>query len=515
MKKWIASIAVLLAVTTLTSCQLLLPDLSDYPSFSWGDFYEEFSSKPWGKPDSSSNGSTSDSPSSSSSTSSNAGTSSDAEEEVNELTFTKKQFGNYLKKDGPLTQEGLPSLGNPKMLVIPINLRTKNATTTILKDVQTAFCGTSAETGWESVESYYKKSSYGKLDLDCDVMQSWFTPKYSASYYNAYYDEYTGANGSTLILREALAYYESKLDLTEYDYDKDGYIDSVWLIYNCAVDYESDDSIYWAFMNWEYDDRKYDGVKAYNYAFAGTDFMYEELDPHASKPIKVNAHTYIHETGHLMGLDDYYDYDEETGPSGGTYCADMMDDSIGDHGVISKMLLGWVTPTIVTGSGVGEYTLSSFTKTGEFLLISDHEITSIYDEYFLVEFYTNEGLNENDRPILNDGYEVAEGIRIMHVDARIYYNKEGKVDVNPGDAYTTGFLYDNSDTSKKFLDNLRADYGKEMREYLYPESLYTANGVVFGRDIWATHRYHSGTALNFRLEVKSIANGNCTVKITK
>ena len=33
MKKWIASIAVLLAVTTLTSCQLLLPDLSDYPSF--------------------------------------------------------------------------------------------------------------------------------------------------------------------------------------------------------------------------------------------------------------------------------------------------------------------------------------------------------------------------------------------------------------------------------------------------------------------------------------------------
>ena len=78
---------------------------------------------------------------------------------------------------------------------------------------------------------------------------------------------------------------------------------------------------------------------------------------------------------------------------------------------------------------------------------------------------------------------------------------------------TTGFLYDNSDTSKKFLDNLRADYGKGMREYLYPESLYTPNGIVFGRDIWNTHRYHRGTALNFRLQVKSIANGQCTVRI--
>ncbi|MBE6933462.1 MAG: hypothetical protein E7462_00175 [Ruminococcaceae bacterium] len=428
--------------------------------------------------------------------------------------FTTTAFPNSLKKDGPLTTKGLPSVGSPKLLVIPVNLDNSKKTSAALNDIKTAFTGTEQSTGWQSVESYYSTSSYGKLNLDCVVLDEWFTPSRTASEYESYYDEENDADGSILILREALAYYESKLDFNDYDYDKDGYIDSVWLVYNCDVDYESDDSLYWAFVSWEYEETTYDGLKAYNYAFAGTDFMHEDTDMYPTEDILVDSHTYVHETAHLMGVDDYYDYDSKHGPQGGTYSADMMDSTLGDHGVITKLLLGWVSPTVVTGTGTGNYSLSSFTTTGDFLLVSDHEITSIYDEYFLIEFYTNDGLNANDSPILDDKYEVAEGIRIMHVDARICYNFKGEIDWNEGDSYSTGFLYDNSDTGKLFQNNLRADYSTKMEEYLYPESLYRDGSVVFGEDIWQKHRYHSGSALNFTLEVLDIQNDLCQFEIT-
>ena len=431
----------------------------------------------------------------------------------NGLQFTTQAFPNSLKKDGPLTAEGLPSVGNPKLLVIPVNLDDSKKTNDLLEDIEIAFSGTEKETGWESVESYYYESSYHQLNLDCDVMDEWFTPSKSASYYENYYDSKNDVDGSILILREALEYYEDKLDLTDYDYDKDGYIDSVWLVYNYDVDYYDDESIYWAFVSWEYEEYTYDGLMACNYAFGGTDFMYEESDMYDTDDIHVDAHTFIHETGHLMGLDDYYDYDTETGPSGGTYSADMMDGNIGDHGVISKMLLGWVKPTIVTGTGEGTYSLSSFATTGKFLLISDHEVTSVYDEYFLVEFYTNDGLNAHDQPILDDDYIVAEGIRVMHVDARLNYNKHGQIEWNEGDSYVTGFLYDNSDTDKLFLDNLRADYGSRMEEYLWPESLYREGEEIFGKDVWKNHKYHSGSKLNFTLEVLGIKNDLCEIKL--
>ena len=39
------------------------------------------------------------------------------------------------------------------------------------------------------------------------------------------------------ILDEALTHFDSAYDFSDYDLDNDGYIDSVWLIYNSPVDY--------------------------------------------------------------------------------------------------------------------------------------------------------------------------------------------------------------------------------------------------------------------------------------
>ena len=438
------------------------------------------------------------------------------------VTLSKRHFDDNMKKNGPFAEDAFPSLGSPKFLVIPVNFDDTKKTSELRSDIVKAFTGTAEETGWESVKSYYEKSSYGKLTLDAEVTE-WFTPSHNASYYETYYDEATDEDGSCLLVKEALNHFDSTYDYSSYDYDEDGFIDSIWLIYNAPVDYEEAD-FWWAYQTKTGYDDVWDGVKSSRYGFAGTDFMNpenEELDYNAEN-ILVDAHTFIHESGHLMGLEDYYDYDPNKGPDNNMYGADMMDANIGDHCSFNKLLLGWVDPTIVTGDGLKEVSLHSFTETGEFLLIADHDLESIYEEYFLIEFYTNTGLNENDEPIMSDKDEntgaitnEAVGIRILHVDARLSLDREGNVVENGDTSYPgTGFIYDNSGTSKTLIENLRADFGPDMEEYLWPESLYTSESGVFGVDIWSTFKLNDGTSLMFTLKVKDITDGVCTFEIT-
>ena len=134
----------------------------------------------------------------------------------------------------------------------------------------------------------------------------------------------------------------------------------------------------------------------------------------------VDAHTYIHETGHMMGLDDYYTYDGGIGPIGGI---DMMDYNIIDHDVFSKFAYGWIKPMVVSGSC--EITLNSAAETGESILIptGDSWNGTAFDEYLLLEYYTPTVLNQQDSEKKYAGNNkqgfTERGVRIFHVDARL------------------------------------------------------------------------------------------------
>lgn len=417
------------------------------------------------------------------------------------FTFSKKEYDSRLGVDGPLTEEAFPSIGNPKMLVIPVNLKDSEKTPKNLKEIKTAFTGTSDATGWESVQSYYAKSSYGKLNMEITVLSEWFTPKYTASYYESYSDE--ESDGSTLILREALAHFDDKIDYSEYDYNNDGYIDGVWLIYNYDVNFDSDDSIFWAYTYWNYEETKYDGVEAYYYAWAGIDFMHpttEEAGFYDPSDITVDAHTYIHETGHMMGLDDYYDYDESAGAnSKGFYGCDMMDFNIGDHSAISKLLLGWVNPIIAEGKGTGTIDLKSFTTSGEFIIVADHKLNSIYDTYWTIEFYTNDGLNAHDKPF--DSNTVSYGIRIMEIHAEKNL-VNGQVEYNSG-TYQTGFKYDNSDESIMFADGIYEKTPEAFNSFsVNADCLYQVNEAM------------KQNGIPFELVVNSMTGESANITIT-
>ena len=101
----------------------------------------------------------------------------------------KVHFNDSMKINGPFAEDAFPSIGTPKMLVIPVNLDNSKKTDQTLNDIKIAFAGTAEQTGWESVKSYYYKSSYQKLNIDF-VFTDWFTPSNDASYYETYSDKY-------------------------------------------------------------------------------------------------------------------------------------------------------------------------------------------------------------------------------------------------------------------------------------------------------------------------------------
>ncbi|MDE5592913.1 MAG: hypothetical protein K2I75_03165, partial [Clostridiales bacterium] len=360
-------------------------------------------------------------------------------------TFDNERLQDKITKTGdePDPAIGLPSKGKYNALVIPVQFSGMTIGNNDLADLNTAFNGDYEGTGWESVHSYYYKSSYGQLDISFDIAKynivqqvPTFTAKYGYSYYESHTATEQGEtynDGDNLLLHEALKYYDDYIDFSDYDYNGDGTIDAVYLIYSAPVDYDGNDPFYWAYVTWNYDDSQYDGKNVFYYLFAGLDFMIESVHGGFTNEyypeidgLKVNASTYVHETGHLLGLDDYYDYDERSGSNEGLGGADMMDATVGDQNVYSKIMLGWLTPQIITTTQT--VTIKSSQERGDAILIPLNFNNSYFCEYLLIDLYSADGLNamhaSADNSYLYDGADY--GVRIYHVSSSIndVYNRD-------------------------------------------------------------------------------------------
>lgn len=331
--------------------------------------------------------------------------------------------------------DSLVSTGSPKILVLPIELKDYPFASQTLTDLQTVLNGNGAsDTGyWESLASFYKKSSFGVFTPSYVVASAYQTNLTPSELMKKNTDSQTA---SSLILEEAVANYKtvSKDSGTQFDSDHDGLIDATIMVYSCpdasksstikAVDPKGD--LFWAYCYWDYDNAANASTTSpigVNYFWMSYDFIYETV----SSP-KVDAHTLIHESGHLMGLDDYYCYDDATyngntvtpAPMGGVA---MMDENVTDHDAFSKIALNWIKPYVVTGNA--RITIHPSSTSGEAILIPAHGKSwngTAFDEYMLVELYTPTGLNELDSATKysydTKGYTGA-GIRLTHVDARI------------------------------------------------------------------------------------------------
>ena len=338
-----------------------------------------------------------------------------------------------------------PSVGNAKILVIPIWLTdSKNYIAvenkdTIRNDIANAYFGTNEETGWRSVKSYYEEESQGRLTLDGTVSE-WYTDTNSSSTYGP---ESSGLQKTTELVSKATKWYfdnhgsESKRD---YDCDGDGYLDGVMLIYG-APNYShltngNSKKNLWAYCYWLQDtsvkNRFNPGANAF--FWASFDFMFGSniMASHCgisssykyasgdTAHMNIDAHTFIHEMGHMFGLNDYYDYSGQYVPAGGF---SMQDQNVGGHDPFSSFALGWGQAYVPTES-VTIY-LKPFTQSGEMIILSPswNSYNSAFDEYLVLEYYTADGLNDLDSTYnycnVSPTGSRQSGIRLWHVDARL------------------------------------------------------------------------------------------------
>ena len=371
-------------------------------------------------------------------------------------------YGNYAKNNiYPIS--ATPSKGKAKLLVIPVwftdsaNFIQEAKRSNVYEDIKTVYFGKNTDAGWRSVKTYYEEESHGALKLEGTVSE-WYECNKS---YQLYRRDDTHDNTASLVNEATKWYFDTSNPSdkrTDYDCDKDGYLDGVMLIYAAPALYGQDggssDSNLWAYCYWTQNSSAKNVVKPGVNAFfwASYDFMYDK--DHArtrtgknyasgdnSNNVSVDAHTYIHEMGHMFGLEDYYDYSKYGYlPAGGF---NMQDHNVGSHDPFSVFALGWGKAYIPTTSA--NINLKPFTTSGEMIILSPNwnEYNSPFDEYLILEYYTADGLNYFDA---NHAYmsgikqyptgSLDAGIRLWHVDARLLYTNSNsfsaaKVTTNP------------------------------------------------------------------------------------
>ena len=345
---------------------------------------------------------------------------------VYDVDFTNATYVKDVTEQGYYL-DGCPTKGNVKVLVIPVEFSDVTAASKgySLEKVNLAFNGGAGTTDYYSVSEYYNISSYGQLDLEFVVWDSWFRPTNNSSYYASATMDYYGSDvevGDQMIMDEALAYLEGKMDLSQFDADGNAIIDAVVMVNTLEIDSES--NFQWAYRYWNLytNDEgyyyEYDGVSANDYLWAPYQFLMEAYDNEGEVYYDedvMNTYTFIHEFGHVLGADDYYDTAYVGAPMDGL---DIMDSMLGDHNAYTKFNYGWLTNSrLIVAEESVTVTLEAFSDNGDTIIIANNwdDALGAYQEYFIVVYYTQSGLNGGDY-----GYFLSEGIIVYHVNASLY-----------------------------------------------------------------------------------------------
>ncbi len=464
-----------------------------------------------------------------------------------------------------------PSVGEANILVIPVwftdsnNHIASSNKSKIREDIQKAYFGTNSDTGWRSVKTYYEEESHGALTLTGTV-SSWYEPGERSSKYGND-DDYT-SNTRSLVRKATDWYFNNNTSVSRKSFDKDGdgYLDGVMLIY-AAPDYAAAKSSYdnfWAYCYWVHDTSVKSSTNPGANAFfwASFDFMYGSNKIYQKTGIaksgyngggdtrnsNIDTHTFIHEMGHMYGLEDYYDYSGQYRPAGGF---SMQDYNVGGHDPYSSFALGWGKAYIPNKTIT--LNIKPFATSGEMILLtpSFNRFKSPFDEYLLLEYYTPTGLNQFDTTYQyggnNSGYPKGSqevGIRVWHVDSRLFYYNDRyqtsfTLTTNPNCGRTVygamaNTYYDSNGEGSNYLSPLGEGYYEYNQLQLihnsttannFPTSLFSTNslfrmGSSFNMNTYKKQfknqgKLNSNIDLGFSFTVDNTVADYATVTVTK
>ena len=315
---------------------------------------------------------------------------------------------------------GTPSsvtIGNQRGLVILIQFKDVKFTTENAQKAYQDFFNKPGynEGGMEgSVRDYFLKQSYGQLTIDFDVVGP-YTALGNMEYYGKPVKDKDGKvteheQNAPALIQEAVIAAANDVDYSNYDWDKDGVVDQVFVIYAGYAEAQgADENTIWP-HEWVLAAKGKEVI--YNNCLVNTYGCSAELsgDGKNNTGIMDGIGTACHEFSHCLGLPDMYD----TTYSGGYGMSfwDLMssgsynDDSCTPAGYTSyeRWFSRWMEPTELT----------SFKRITDMKpLIETPEAYIIYNKANPNEYY----LLENRQSISYDkGLFGSHGLLIIHVD---------------------------------------------------------------------------------------------------
>lgn len=253
--------------------------------------------------------------------------------------------------------------------------------------------------GTGSVRDYFTDQSNGKFDIHYDVFGP-VTLVANRSYYGGNDSDGYDTNPEEMV-REAAELLKNEIDFSKYDYDNDGNIDNIFIVY--AGEGEADGGAAETVWPHAYEIRNgktYNGKKLYGYCCVN------EWQHYSKRPAPIG--TFVHEFSHVMGLPDLYN----TKNSNATYTPGSW--SVLDYGpynndgctppaysAFERNAMGWLDPQVLTGST--SVTLEEIQKSNQCCLIP----TENSNEFFLLENRQQTGW---------DKYIPGHGMLVWHID---------------------------------------------------------------------------------------------------
>jgi len=380
----------------------------------------------------------------------------------------------------PPAWQGMPTTGNVRILAILIEFQDythSNTQNTIHSNLFGA--GDAARTPYESLDRYYDRASYNQLDLSNGNTLGWYQTSYNRSSVTQ------NTTGRQNLIKEVLTHYDNQgHDFSQYDNDGNGVIDYFVVIWTGPDNGWG--NFWWGYQT-SFTDNSYvlDGVTLGKYSW-----QWE------SRPVggTFSPVVVIHETGHALGVPDYYDYAPGMGPNGGLGDIDMMDANCGDHNAFTKWMLEWITPVPVS-SGTQVLTLNASGTNQDAVIIWPGITTGdLFSEFYIVQNRHRVG---NDNTTCMPG----DGMLIFHVDAHL-------------DALGNDFLYDNSFTSRKLLRLMEADGLEEIEtgDGRADADDYYKAGATFGTCSMPSSKKYDGS--DSGIEISNFSNPGAQMSAT-
>ena len=241
-----------------------------------------------------------------------------------------------------------------------------------------------------SMADYFKAQSRGKFELDFDVVGP-LTVSQNASYYGENDENDDDMHSGQMVCEAVKLAKEQVSDWTPYDWDGDGEVDQVYVVYAGEGEADGgDEETIWPHA-YALDDAKFYGdgdgavtvgtnLKVNSYACG------PELQGYSGEIAGIG--TMCHEYSHCLGYPDFYDIDYSGGQGMGAW--DLMDagsyngDGYQPAGYTSyeRWFAGWEEPIELKAEDVNVTNMKSLQAGGESYIIYNDKNAN---EYYLLE----------------------------------------------------------------------------------------------------------------------------------